>query len=193
MQTPPRDPIPTLAGLDVEIRTGRVTLRPLRDSDVEELWPWVSDPAFPHNMAWSAHVDRGETSAFIAAMRDALTDGTGMTWAIEHRGRACGCIGLEGITWRMRAWRVDRAELGYWLAPPLWGQGLMTEAALAVVRFGFNTVGLHKITVNCLAGNAASRRVIEKAGFRYVGRCEQDVWRDDKWHARLFYEQMNPE
>src|SRR5262249_61914603 len=99
-----------------------------------------------------------------------------------------GCSAREAIGGRIRTWGVDPAELGYWIAPPLWGHGLMTEAALAIVRFGFDTVGLHKITVSCLADNDASRRVIEKVGFRFVGRREEDVWRDNKWTARLFYE-----
>ena len=54
----------------------------------------------------------------------------------------------------MRAWRVDRAELGYWLAPALWSQGLMTEAAhRGGDASAFETLGLHKITVGCFAEN----------------------------------------
>src|SRR5204863_5466253 len=107
---------------------------------------------------------------------------------IEVEGRAMGTIGLDGIQFELRAWRVDQAELGYWIAPPLWGRGLMTEAAQAVMRCGFETIGLHKITVGCLADNAASRRVIEKLGFRLVGRREDDVWRDGRWWSVLRYE-----
>lgn len=188
MPKPPRDAIPTLTDLDLVIQTDRLTLRPLTDGDVEDLWPWVSDPDFPRHMTWNAHVDRAQTRAFIAAGRDQLANGAGITWGIEHEGRASGCIGLHDIRWQMLAWRLDRAELGYWLARPLWGRGLMAEAARAVVQFGFDRVGLHKVTVNCLAVNDASRRVIENVGFRYVGRREEDVWRDDQWHGRLFYE-----
>ena len=188
VQMPPRPSIPKLDDLDTVIHTARLTLRPFRDGDVDEIWPWVSDPAFPRNMSWSAHVDRNETRAYLASTRAQLAQGTGIVWAIEHDGRACGSIGLESIVWQLRAWRVDRAELGYWLAPPLWGHGLMTEAALAVVRFGFDTLALHKIRVQCLGDNDPSRRVIEKVGFRQVGRREEDVWRDGKWHAHLLYE-----
>jgi len=119
---------------------------------------------------------------------EALEKGEGITWAIEREGRVQGVIGLDGITWQLRAWRVDRAELGYWLAPALWRQGLMTEAAHAVVRWGFETLGLHKIKVGCVSENGASRRVIEKVGFRYVGRLEDDVWRDNRWWSHLRFE-----
>jgi len=60
-------------------------------------------------------------------------------------------------------------------------------------RYGFETIGLHKIVVTCIAENVASRRVIEKAAFRWVGRAEDDVWRDGKWHAHLLYELTAPE
>lgn len=188
MPTPPRALHPRLSELDIAITTPRLALREFRDEDVEAIWPWVSDPAFPRQMSWAAHVERGETLDYIRGTRSERTEGTGIVWAIEHEGHACGCIGLESIVWGRRAWRLDRGELGYWLAPPLWGQGLMTEAVQAVMRFGFEVVGLHKIRVGCLAENDGSRRVIEKAGFRFVGRLEEDVYRDGAWHAHLRYE-----
>jgi ribosomal-protein-serine acetyltransferase len=56
------------------------------------------------------------------------------------------------------------------------------------VRCGFELIGLHKVTVGCIAENAGSRRVIEKLGFRPVGRLEDDVWRDGCWWSVLRYE-----
>jgi RimJ/RimL family protein N-acetyltransferase len=185
---PPRATIPRLDELDLVLVTARLRLRPLRDSDVEDLWPFVSDPELPRMMSWAAHTDPSQTLAFIAWTREALEKGSSVAWAIEVDGRAMGTIGLDGIQFAVRAWRVDSAELGYWIAPPLWGRGMMTEAAQAVMRCGFDTIGLHKITVGCLAENAASRRVIEKLGFRPIGRREDDVWRDGRWWSVLRYE-----
>ena len=69
----------------------------------------------------------------------------------------------------------------------------MTEAAHAVVKFGFENIGLHKITVYCFVENAASKRVIEKVGFRHVGRLEEDLWRDGRWHAQHRFELTSQE
>jgi RimJ/RimL family protein N-acetyltransferase len=182
--SPPRPNIPKLSAIDHVIQTARLVLRPWTDADVDAIWPVVSDPEFPRQMSWTAHRDRAETLAW-------LQDRTGndlIAWAIEHEGMAVGSITLDDVCWKLRAWRVDRAELGYWLAPSRWRSGLMTEAAHAVVRHAFDVIGLHKITVGCFADNIASRRVIEKVGFRFVGRLEDDVWRDGKWHAHLRYE-----
>jgi RimJ/RimL family protein N-acetyltransferase len=190
---PPRSPIPRIAELDLVIETARLRLRPFTERDVDDIWPFVSDPAFPAKMSWAAHTDRSETRAFVERANRGIADNTGATWAIEHAGKAVGCVGFHDICWQVRALRLDRGDLGYWLAPALWGQGLMTEAAHAVVRYGFDTVGLHKVTVSCLAHNAPSRRVIEKVAFRYVGRSEEDIWRDGAWHAHLRYELTAPE
>jgi ribosomal-protein-alanine N-acetyltransferase len=185
---PPRTPIPRLAELDLVLATARLRLRPLEDRDVDDLWPLVSDPDLPRLMTWAAHTDRGQTLAHIASTRDALARGTGATWAIEADGRVVGTIALIDIRFAYAALRVDRAELGYWIAPALRGAGLVTEAAQAVVRCGFEAIGLHKIQVRCVEENAASRRVIEKLGFRMVGRHEDDVWRDGRWWTMLGYE-----
>jgi ribosomal-protein-alanine N-acetyltransferase len=185
---PPRAKVPRLEELDLALTTTRLRLRPFHDSDVDALWPYVSDPAVTRMLSWHPHTDRAQTLDFIRRINAGLSSGTAIGWAIELDGRASGCISLEAIEFELRAWRVDRAELGYWLAPPLWGKGLMTEAAHAVVRCGFETLGLHKVTSGCFVENVGSRRVIEKVGFRPVGRMEDDVWRDDRWWSILRYE-----
>jgi len=185
---PPHPRIPKLDELDLVLVTSRLRLRPFEDADVDDLWPFVSDPALSKMMSWAAHASPEETLEFVRHVRGSLALGTGAVWAIEVDGKAMGCIGLEAIQFQMRAWRIDRAELGYWIAPPLWGHGLMTEAAHAAVRAGFETIGLHKITVGHIVENIGSRRVIEKLGFRPIGRLEDDVWRDGRWWSVLRYE-----
>jgi RimJ/RimL family protein N-acetyltransferase len=61
-------------------------------------------------------------------------------------------------------------ELGYWLAEPFWGQGLMGEAAEAVVDYSFGPLGFRKITASYQLGNEASRRILERLGFADVQR-----------------------
>jgi RimJ/RimL family protein N-acetyltransferase len=187
---PPRQPIPHLADLDLVIETARLRLRPLREADADDLFPLAADPELVPHVTWTAHADRSETLAYITARS---ADPNSLVWAIEHEGRAVGCIGLHSIMWQLRACRTDRGELGYWIGRPYWGKGLVTEAVEALVRYAFDTIGLHKITVHCFAENDGSRRVLEKTGFRFVGRAEDDIWRDGRWHANLLYELTAPE
>ena len=188
MATPPRAVIPKLADLPLDLETSRLQLRLLAERHIEDLWPTVSDPAFPVHMSWATHRDREETRAFVQSVKRAHAENTGVTWAIEHDGRAIGCIGLDGMVWQDGALRVDRAELGYWLAKASWGEGYMTEAGTAVLRCAFEMIGLHKVTVSAFSQNLGSQRVIEKLGFRLYGKQEDDVWRDGRWHDHLRYE-----
>jgi|MudIll2142460700_1097286.scaffolds.fasta_scaffold582228_2 ribosomal-protein-alanine N-acetyltransferase len=190
---PPRSSIPNISQLPLVIETAHLKLRPWSTDDVEDIWPIVSDPEFPKLMSWEAHKDKSETRAWLDAASRVVASNEEVKWAIEHEGKAIGSIGFHEITWKVRAFRLDRAELGYWLSPAHQRKGFMTEAVQAIVRFGFETIGLHKIMITCMAENIASRRVIEKASFRWVGRSEDDVWRDGKWHAHLIYELTAPE
>jgi len=131
----PSPDIPVLSALDPVIDTPRLRLRPFTLDDVEAIWPYVSDPAFPRMMIWDAHADRDATRKWLASTIDDWTKGTGATWAMTIDGTACGSIGLHGVCYQVAALRVDRAELGYWLAPPHWNRGLTTEAAVAVMAF----------------------------------------------------------
>lgn len=175
------------------LRTPRLVLRPLEVADAAALWPYVSDPELPRFMSWEAHRSLGETEAWLASVVDARARGTDLVWAIEHDGAAAGTIGLDGVTRQFRAWRIDRAELGYWLAPPLHGRGLVTEAAAAVIAHGFGALALHKITVSCIAENDASRRVIEKLGFRFVGLRRAHLERHGRWWDLRQYELCDDE
>lgn len=185
---PPRPRIPKLDELDLVLVTQRLRLRPLDDSDVDALWPYVSDPELPRLMTWAPHTDRGQTLAFVQSTRDALAKGTAVTWAMELDGQLVGVMSLIRIQYQMAALRVDQAELGYWIGPAVRRTGLTTEGARAAMQCGFEVLGLHKITVRCVEENTASRRVIEKLGFRLIGRQDDDVWRDGRWWSMLSYE-----
>ncbi len=185
---PPRSAIPTLTELPLVIETPRIRLRPQAESDAEAFFPFVSDPELSPYVTWAAHSRLDETREWLRTGAERVAAGSDMIWTIEHEGAPVGCIGLHGITWGVRAVRFDKAEIGYWIARPLWGKGLMTEAATLATRWAFETLGLHKLTIGCFEPNIGSRRVIEKVGFRFLCRYEDDVWRDGRWHAHLRYE-----
>jgi [ribosomal protein S5]-alanine N-acetyltransferase len=188
MPTPPIDPPPRLADLDLVLRAPGLELRPLAVSDADAFWPYVSDPELPRMMSWSAHRDRAETVAYLHEVERARAEDRSIVWAFVVDGQVSGAIGLHDITRQMRAWRIDRAELGYWLASALHGRGLCSAAARAVVDFGFATLALHKITVGCFEENVASRRVIEKTGFRFLSIRREHCFRDGRWWDHRDYE-----
>lgn len=87
-------------------------------------------------------------------------------WAITFRN-SDELIGVIGLTPEKGA---RTAELGYWLSPSYWGRGITTEAAEAIVSFGFKTLDLPHLTSGYFEDNPASGRVLEKLGFLETGR-----------------------
>src|SRR5262252_6613211 len=79
------------------------------------------------------------------------------------------------------------AELGYWLGVPYWGQGFATEAARAMIRYGFETLSLHRIYASYIPENVASGRILQKIGMRREGylRCHVCKW--GEFHDLEFY------
>jgi [ribosomal protein S5]-alanine N-acetyltransferase len=186
--SPPPGELPDLTELELTIATARTVLRPIEPRHADELFEHASDPEVARMMSWHAHADRAETAEYVErCIADRLRQ-TDLVWAIEHAGKAIGTVGFGGIKWTFRAWRIDRAELGYWIGRPFWGRGIVSEVAAAVATWGFGTLGLHKITIGCIDGNVASQRIIEKLGFRFLALFPDDVWRDGRWWDHRRYE-----
>ena len=87
---------------------------------------------------------------------NSLCGGVGLRIAIEHR----------------------RAELGYWIGVPYWGQGIATEASRALVNYGFETLKLHRIFASLVSSNVASAEVLKKIGMQREG-CQRE--HNQKW------------
>ena len=104
--------------------------------------------------------------------------------------RAGGAL-LGGLTiGNIRRGVAQMATLGYWMGERHAGKGVMTEAVTLACRFGFARMGLRRIEAACLPENAASVRLLEKAGFRPEGKareylCIAGRWRDHLLFARL--------
>jgi ribosomal-protein-alanine N-acetyltransferase len=75
----------------------------------------------------------------------------------------------------------DHGEIGYWIGVPYWGHGYATEAARAVVRFGFETLALNRIFAMHFARNSASGRVLQKIGMRHEGTLRRHLKKWDEY------------
>lgn len=158
------------------------TLRPWRATDADSLarhaddrsvWLGLRD-AFPHPYTLE---DARRFLAQVAAQRPTTF------FALEVEGEAAGGIGLSlGAD-------VERlsAELGYWLARRHWGRGIATAAVLAFSRDRMRHHGLERIFALPYARNAASRRVLEKAGFQLEGCLRNAVVKDGVLQDQMVY------
>ncbi len=145
------------------LHTPRLILRAWRHSDVDDLYAYDSDPAVGPPAGWQPHTD---THASLQILRSFIRKDD--TWAIQDRasGRVIGSIGLHEDTHRANP---AARMIGYVLARPYWGRGLMSEAVGRALRFAFDELALDMVTVYHYPSNDRSRRVIEKCGFVYEG------------------------
>ncbi len=176
----PRPDLPPLPAQPT-LQTPRLTLRHFRADDAPAMLRELSDVEvaretlnIPHPYA----IERAEE--FLADIPKRFEAGKGVVWAIVDRASDAGAaegalIGAVGLNLT----RVHRrAELGYWIAKSRWGQGIATEASQAVLAYGFDALGLHRIEAHHFVENPASGAVMRKLGMQREGRLRATVWRD---------------
>jgi [ribosomal protein S5]-alanine N-acetyltransferase len=107
-------------------------------------------------------------------------------FAIATKSEAIGSIGL------MLGADVHRftAEMGYWLAEPFWGKGIMTQAVRFISNWAFRELKLHRIYAEPYATNPASHRVLEKAGFFREGILRSSAFKDGSIRDQFLYSRV---
>jgi len=158
-----------------ELRTARLLLRSFEREDIPALVRLAGAREVATTTVQIPHPYTEEDARnFVAKAEEDFRAGHCVAFAISilQGQELCGAIGLHPTV------EHERAELGYWVGVPFWGRGFATEAARAVVAFGFQTLNLRRIYAHHFAGNTASQRVLEKIGMRHEGRSRQHVM---KW------------
>jgi ribosomal-protein-alanine N-acetyltransferase len=156
---------PSLAGV---IKTDRLVLRPYRFEDVEDVLAYATDGQWARYLPVPQPYLRADAVEFLARtiLRDRLVH---PTWAVVLGETVVGGINIR-FDFENRL-----GEMGWSIARPLWGQGLATEAARAVVDAAFSTQpGVQRIRATADARNVASHRVMEKIGMSREGVLRQN-------------------
>ncbi len=159
-----------------ELRTPHLLLRSIERGDIPAIVRLAGAREIAATTISIPHpYTEADARNFLAHADDNFRAGRSVTFAvtISRGGELCGAVGLA------IAPAQERAELGYWIGVPYWGQGFATEAASAVIAFGFEALRLHRIYASHFAGNTASQRVLEKIGMRHEGLSRQHV---RKWN-----------
>jgi [ribosomal protein S5]-alanine N-acetyltransferase len=146
--------------------TDRLTLRPYEFSDIPALMPLIGAREVAATTLRIPHpYTESHAREFIAATQEDFSSSNELRLAIVVResDALCGGVGL----------RIEpdhrRAELGYWIGVPYWGNGYATEAASAMVKYGFETLKLQRIFASHVIHNPASGRILRKIGMRHEG------------------------
>jgi len=166
------------------IRTDRLLLRVFVPEDVSALHRLASDRSIASTtLSIPYPYEENMARDWIESLPEKHAAGELVNFAITHR-RESYLIGAVGLKLRMEH---KRGELGYWIGKPHWKQGYGTEAAQAVIRFGFQELNLHKIYARTFKRNEASERVLQKAGLKYEGYLREHILKWDQFEDIVEY------
>ncbi len=157
-----------------QLETGRLILREMTPDDVEFYFRHfnnkkvVEGSCFPGPKTLEAAKEELEVYCIRPFKED-----KGIRWGIIRKGTTA-LIGTCGIyDWNKT---VRRAEIGYDLEPAHWGEGIMTEALRAVLRYGFDEMGLNRIQAIIDSENVKSIKLVERLGFKKEGVLRQNSY-----------------
>lgn len=160
------------------LNTERLILRPFELTDAPDVKRYASAKEIAGVTLNIPHpYEDGMAEEWINSHQPAFEAGKLASFAIVLRGSG-EFIGAMGIGFD---WANNSAELGYWIGMPFWGQGYCSEAARAVLDYGFEVRGLDRIFATHMARNPASGRVMQKIGMTYEGCLRKH---ELKWGVR---------
>ncbi len=157
----------------MNLETERLILRPWEERDAQELYKYAKDPRVGPAAGWPVHTSVENSRQII---RDVLSaDGTFAVVLKDNKG-VIGSAGLMIGENSNLGLEKDEGEIGYWIGVPYWGQGLIPEAVVELMRYGFEDINLKTIWCGYFDGNEKSKRVQEKCGFQYHHTEKDKEW-----------------
>jgi ribosomal-protein-alanine N-acetyltransferase len=164
--------------------TPRLVLRTFLTDDVPDIARLADDPRISRNALRIPYpYTEDDARKWLATQREDALAGTGAVFAITGKGDGAlmGACGLEVCR------EHRRAEVGYWLGSDFWEKGYATEAATAVVGWGFSEMDLNRISATRFSDNPASGRVLEKIGMRWEGELRRHVFHGGEFRDMVMY------
>lgn len=157
-----------------DIKTSRLLLRKMAPDDAAALLFLRSDDTVMQYIDREKTKSVEEATAFIEKINTSIDNNESIMWAIALQDKPETMIGTICF-WNIAAAHY-RAEVGYMLHPDFWNKGLMKEALLAVIDFGFNEMKLHSIEGRINPENAVSGILLEKTGFIREAYYKEDFY-----------------
>jgi [ribosomal protein S5]-alanine N-acetyltransferase len=184
METPNFSPFPILKGQ-------RITLRQINENDANAILALRSNVEAMHHVPRPLMKNLDEANAFIKILDDKLVAGEGINWAICLNNDEENMIGnICHFNFMLDA---NRSEIGYMLLPNYFRKGIMYEAIMLVLEYGFNVLNFNSTEAIIIAENIGSRKVAEKAGFILEGTCRESCFHNNRYYDQCFYGMLKSE
>ncbi len=143
------------------LETERLILRNWEESDAESLYEYAKDSEIGPAAGWPAHKSEAES---LDTIKNVLCGKEAYAVCLKEDNKAIGAIELM---FKDHVYKDDECELGFWVARPFWGKGLIPEASREILRHAFEDLGVSKVWCGYYDGNEKSKRAQEKIGFKY--------------------------
>jgi len=167
------------------LQTERLILREFEPGDWPDVLAYQSDPLYLRYYPSDSPTPDGVRAfvrMFVDWRREQPRTRFQLAVVLRSEQRLIGTCGI-----RVNDTQLREANIGYELDSRCWNRGYATEAARAIVAFGFETLRLHRIWSWCVAENAGSARVLEKVGMRREGCLREKEYFKGRWHDHLLY------
>lgn len=169
----------------MQLTTQRLVLREFMEQDFAAMLAYQSDARYLEYYPWTERRPedvRRLLQLFLSYQQAQPRHKFQLAVTLKADQRLIGSCGL-----RTEAVDARQGDLGYELAPQYWGQGYATEAARAMLEFGFAELKLHRIWSWCIAANLPSARVLERLGMRQEGQLrDKEYFKGRWWDTRLY-------
>src|SRR5437763_5140442 len=169
----------------MQLTTGRLALRELEEGDWPAVLAYQSDPRYLRYYEWTERTEE-DVRAFVRMLvglrEEEPRTKFQLAVVLREGGQLIGNCGVRVNNPAMR-----EANIGYELDPRHWGRGYATEAARAILGFGFAELHPHRVWAECVADNVRSARVLEKLGMRREAHSREQRWyKGRRWDTRIY-------
>ncbi len=175
----------------IELHTDRLLLREFVLTDWPAVLAYQRDPRYLQFYEWAGRTP-GDAQRFVRMFLEQQEEQPRhkfqLAVVLKESGQLIGNCGV-----RQASAGAHEADIGYELSPEHWGHGYATEAARAIVQFGFAELKVHRISAWCIADNAASAHVLEKLGLKLEGRLREKEYFKGRWWDTLIYATLESE
>ena len=169
----------------------QLTLREFQRRDWEAVHAYANDPEVVRYLWWGPNTER-DSRTFVQHAIGCQLDQTRREFDFAIVANVDGTL-VGACRVHIVSPEDHLGSIGYCLRRSAWGKGYATEAARALLDFGFGELGLHRIAAVCDPANLPSVRVLEKIGMKREGHLRQHRWLKGHWRDSLLYAVLAPE
>lgn len=170
---------------NIKIETARLILRPFEETDLEDFHEYTSAAGVGEAAGWKHHESKEESEAVLKELIAGRR-----TFAIEEKesGKVIGSVGFENSPELYKNYNLGENinDIGYIISRDYWGKDYAVEALIGAISYAFFMLHLDAVTCACFKDNEASKKIIEKSGFKPVAIGKYVTQLGEKYDAQYY-------